>query len=132
MARPAETEVKAIDLDRFHHFRGGQVSGVYDFRILEYLKAEKDIFILGGVPYIYCKGVFLRDQSGAELKTMIRDLIYPQFVKSPTIKRIYDLFVTDADLQADAEDLNDFPVTWINFRNGFYDPVNRVMVSHVP
>ena len=134
MKRPAEyhAEVNAIDLDRFHLFRNDQITGVYDFAILEYLKEEKNIFILGGIPYIYREGVYRQDQSGAVLKTMIRDLIYPQYVRSPTIKRIYDLFVTDAKLNITAEDLNRYPVEWINFRNGFYDPVNRKIIPHDP
>ena len=63
---------------------------------------------------------------------MIRDLIYPQFVKSTTIKRIYDLFISDAGLNVAADTLNRYPVQWINFRNGFYDPVSREMVPHDP
>lgn len=134
MAHNAESphEKKMIDLDRFHHFRGDQVTGVYDYEILKYLKEESDLFVLGGIPYTYHDGAFRQDRTGAELKTMIRNLIYPQFVKSPTIKRIYDLFITDADLQASDTDLNRYPVEWINFQNGFYDPVNHKMVPHDP
>ena len=63
---------------------------------------------------------------------MIRELIYPEFVKSPTIKRIYDLFISDASLQVTTEDLNQYPVEWINFKNGFFDPVTKKMIPHDP
>ena len=123
-----------LDLDQFHliNENNGKITGVFDLAIFEYLKTTKDLFVLGGVPYIYRGGAFRPDQSGAELKTMIRELIYPEFVKSPTIKRIYDLFISDAALQVTTEDLNQYPVEWINFRNGFYDPRSKRMIPHDP
>ena len=126
-------EEKKLDLDQFHLINDkGRITGVFDLAIFEYLKTTKDLFVLGGVPYIYRDGAFRPDQSGAELKTMIRELIYPEFVKSPTIKRIYDLFISDASLQVTTEDLNQYPVEWINFRNGFYDPRSKRMIPHDP
>lgn len=129
-----EPEEDYLDLDQFHHIseRTGQPTGVFDLAILQYLKTERDIFVLGGTPYIYRDGAFRPDLSGAELKTMIRGLIYPEFVKSPTIKRVYDLFISDAELQVKAEDLNCYPVEWINFKNGFYDPVTKQLIPHDP
>lgn len=132
---PKETpEEEYLDLDQFHHINEntGKPKGVFDLAILQYLKTEHDIFVLGGTPYIYRDGAFRPDFSGAELKTMIRELIYPEFVKSPTIKRVYDLFISDAELQVKAEDLNCYPVEWVNFKNGFYDPVTRKLIPHDP
>ena len=121
-----------LDLDQFHliNENSGKITGVFDLAIFEYLKTTKDLFVLGGVPYIYRDGVFRPDLSGAELKTMIRRLIYPQFVKSTTIKRIYELFLSDAELQTSVEQLNDYPAEWINFQNGFYDPKSKRMIPH--
>ena len=128
-----EPKPEEPNLDQFHLINdGGKITGVFDFAILQYLKNECSMFVLGGIPYIYGGGVFRPDRSGAQLKTMIRELIYPQFVKSTTIKRVYELFISDAELQVTPEDLNRYPVEWINFRNGFYDPVNRRMVPHSP
>ena len=122
-----------LDLDQFHMINDkGKVTGVFDFAIFQYLKENQDIFVLGGIPYIYSKGSFREDHSGAQLKTMIRDLIYPEYITAPTIKRIYDLFISDAALQVKSADLNNYPVEWINFRNGFFDPVTRKMISHDP
>ena len=131
LAKPEEE--KTGDLDRFHLINDyGRVTGVFDLEIFRYLKETQDLFVLGGVPYIYDGGVFRPDRSGAVLKTMIRELIYPEFVKSPTIKRVFDLFISDADLQVTSEDLNQYPVEWINFRNGFYDPVGKKLIPHDP
>lgn len=127
-------KVEKTDLSQFHmkNKETGKVTGVFDYAILSYLKENQNLFVLGGVPYIYGDGVFRPDQSGAKLKTMIRNLIYPEFIRSTTIKRIYDLFISDADLQVKAEDLNRYPVEWINFRNGFYDPVTKRRIPHDP
>lgn len=122
------------NLDQFHMINDqtGKITGVFDYAILQYLKNSQDLFVLGGTPYIYEDGAFRPDHSGAKLKTMIRDLIYPEFIRSTTIKRIYDLFISDISLQVTTEDLNCYPVEWINFKNGFYDPVNRRMIPHSP
>lgn len=122
-----------LNLDRFHHInKSGQPTGVFDYAILKYLKAEKDFFILGGVPFIYDDGVYHADRSGTKLKTMIRELIYPELIKSTTIKRIFELFVSDEELQVTPGQLNDFPKEWINFKNGFYDPLQKKMIPHDP
>lgn len=109
-----------------------KITGVYDFKIFEFLKYTRSFFILGGVPYMYSNGVYAADISGARLKTMIRRLIFPQFIKSNTIKRVYDLFLSDEDLQVSPEEVNNYPVEWINFRNGFYDPKHKRMIPHNP
>ena len=126
-------EEEKLDLDQFHLInKKGEVTGVFDFEILRYLKRTEDIFVLGAIPYIYENGVHRPDQSGAKLKTMIRDLIYPEFIKSTTIKRIYELFISDVELQTISNEINCFPVEWVNFTNGFYDPVNKKKIPHDP
>lgn len=121
-------------LGQFHlRNESGKITGVFDAEIHRFIKAsEADIFVLGGVVYIYDGGVYRADTNGARLKTMIREKIIPRFIKSTTIKRIYDLFIFDADLQVTTDDLNQYPVEWINFRNGFYDPRSKRMIPHDP
>lgn len=122
-----------INLDQFHLINDkGRITGVFDFAIFEHIKKNHDLFVLGGVPYIYRDGVYRPDLNGAELKTMIRKLIYPEFVKSNTIKRVYDLFISASELQVTDEDLNNYPIEWINFKNAFYDPVAKRMIRHDP
>ena len=121
------------DLSQFHHFNDkGLPTSVYDFRIYEYLSKRGDIFILGSVPYMYEDGVYRGDVSGANLKTAIRKLIYPELVKSTTIDRVYRLFLSEKDLQVTYQDLNRYPQHWINFKNGFYDPIAQKMIPHDP
>lgn len=132
-ADAADSEKDCLDLDQFHLVNAkGNITGVYDYAILQYLKESESLFILGQIPYIYDNGVYRQDVSGVKLKTMIRGLIYPEFIKSTTIKRIYELFISDASLQEKAEDLNRYPAEWINFTNGFYDPRSKKMIPHDP
>lgn len=122
-----------LDLYQFHHINShGVPTGVYDFKIHEYVKQNYHLFVMGSIPYIYEKGVFRQDANGSNLKTIIRDLILPQFVKAPTIKRIYDLFISDARLQMTAQEINSYPKYWINFTNGMYDPIDNMMMPHDP
>lgn len=130
----SESENSEIrNLNEFHLFDAkGKVKGVFDWAIFKYITSERDLFVLGGVPYIYDGGCYRPDENGSQLKTMIRACIYPEFIKSTTVKRVYDLFITAAELQTKFEDLNHFPQNWINFRNGYYDPVERRLIPHDP
>lgn len=128
-----DPEEDELDLDQFHLFgENRKITGVFDYAVFSHIKKREHIFVLGGVPYIYRAGIYRADRSGAYLKTMIRELIYPRFIKSTTIKRIYDLFIADAELQTEPGDVNQYPSEWICFRNGFYDPAGRKMIPHDP
>lgn len=130
---PVKTSSVKSDKARFHLFNDkGRATGVFDYEIHKYLKETQHILILGKIPYIYKDGAYKADLSGAILKTMIRKLIYSQFVRSTTVKRIYDLFIDDAELQTTYEDLNQYPPEWICFRNGFFDPVHKCVLPHNP
>lgn len=135
-------QIANYDKDKFHlvniktdkdgNETSRKISGVYDYAIFQFLKCTRSIFVLGGIPYVYRGGVYVADVGGAMLKTMIRRLIYPQFIKSNTIKRVFDLFLSDEELQVSAEDVNNFPVEWINFQNSFYDPKHKRKIPHHP
>lgn len=132
-SRNQEIMKSGEDLSQFHHFNDkGFPTSVYDIRIFEYLSQRGDLFILGGVPFMYRDGVFKGDVSGANLKTEIRKLIYPELVKSTTIERVYRLFLSEKDLQITYEDLNRYPQHWIPFKNGMYDPIAQKMIPHDP
>ena len=121
------------NLDRFHHMnKNGVPVGVYDCEILQYFRESVNILVMGRVPYIYHDGVFVPDLSEAETKSIIRKLLYPEFIKAPTLKRLYDLIVSAVEFQVLDDEMNLYPPEWICFRNGFYDPVNRRMVQHDP
>lgn len=127
------TEGKTLDLSQFHLVNTkGIPTGVFDEAIFQYIKQQQDLFVCGGTVYIYDGGYFKADSSGARLKTMISKLIYPQFIKSTTLKRIYDRFLCDISLEVPFEELNCYPVHWICFENGMYDCKEKRLIPHSP
>lgn len=120
------------DKDKFHTFnKSGEPSGVNDYAILEWFKS-KEIYVMAGTWLIYENGIFNRDETGAYVKTLIRELLYPEFVKSTTIDRVYRLILFARELHIKYEDMNQYPCHWIPFINGFYDPIEKKMIDHDP
>ena len=121
------------DLSQFHLVNNkGVPAGVFDEAIFKYIKGQQDLFVCGGTVYIYDGGYFKADVSGARLKTMISKLICPQFIKSTTLKRIYDRFLCDISLEVSFEELNCYPAHWICFENGMYDCKEKRLLPHSP
>lgn len=128
-----KSEAKPIDLMQFHLVGdSGKIIGVYHNAIFEYIKANYDLFVVGGTPYIYDCGYYKADTTGARLKTLIRGLILPQFIKSITINNIYALFLQDANLETEFNELNCYPSYWICFKNGMWDCKEKRMLPHSP
>ena len=127
-----ETTMEEDPLARFHLFNKGKATDVFDAEIFEYLRERENIFVIGQVPYVYRSGVYIPDLSGAILKTEIKSLVYKRFIKAPIIDRVYKLFLQDADLQIKADEVNRYPPEWINFLNGFYNPLSGELVPHGP
>ena len=66
------------------------------------------------------------------MKYRIQKLIYRDQVQSGVIKRIYNLLIAQPKVHREAYELNKQPVRWINFKNGYYDPVTGKMLEHNP
>ena len=122
-----------MNLDRFHHIgKDGTPTGVYDYEIYKSISEEKDMFVVAGTPYFYKDGCYHADTYGTKLKSQIASLIYPKFLRSNVIERIYRLFLIDDSLQRTPEELNAYPQHWINFLNAFYDTKRQELVPHSP
>lgn len=123
----------ALAFDDFHRKnRDGAYCGVNDFTFLLYFCNDRPMFFYGGVPYLYEDGVYKPDESGARLKSEIRDLIHDALVKAPTIRRIYDLIASAAELQLSESEINAYPPEWICFKNGLYDTKSNILIPHNP
>ena len=121
------------ELSRFHLFDAkGNVKGVRDMEIVDYLVENVQFFVVGITPYYYEHGVFLEDHDGIRMKYRIQKLIYRDQVQSGVIKRIYNLLITQPKVHREAYELNKQPVRCINFKNGYYDPVTGEMLEHNP
>ncbi len=110
----------------------GEPTTPIDNEIFIDIKNSEDIVIVGGVPYVYNGGVYRQDVSGAFVKTLITQRMIPEKIKSTDISRIYKLFFADAEIEKKPDEMNHYPVYWINFKNGMYDPVLKTMHEHAP
>lgn len=66
------------------------------------------------------------------LKGKIQKCIYKHLIKAPTITRIYELLIMQSSVQRKETDFYNFPLYWVNFRNGFYDAIEEKMIPHSP
>lgn len=123
------------DLSRFHHYKLVNNEyipvNVFDYEIFNYLKEHYAIFICG-FPYLYIKGVYVADRNGTKIKQIIRGLIFKQFIKSRTINQIYNLIVDAEELQKDFASLNNYPQSYINFRDCMFDVKTTKKLPHNP
>ena len=123
---PPEDEEKQIpkaqDLKQYHICNdSGKCVRPYDNAIVTHIKQQCPMFILGGIVYLYDKGVYVADMAGARLCGMIKSHIQPELINYNTVKRIYNLFFLDSDLIRTFDQINQYPASWICFVNCMYD-----------
>ena len=118
---------------KFHLLDGkGKPCGVFDDAIFRYIKETQNLFFMAGTPYHYVRGTYASDFSGSRLKTLIKELILPRFIKSTTITRIYQLFAMDYELERTYEEINQYPRHWIPFKNCMLDAKTGEVHKHRP
>ena len=104
------------DLNRFHKFNEqGKRIGVLDMEIVDYLIQTVPFFVIGSTPYIYQHGYYREDSNGIILKSHIQELLFRDCIKISTIKSVYNLLVSQPQIQKHFSDLNNQPPHWINF-----------------
>lgn len=116
---------------QFHQMdRYGNPKRVIDKQVVDYLIREVDMFAMNGTLYLYECGVFREDRDGTRIKNRIQELLFTEFIKSTTLNQIFNLLLIQNEIQQEFGDLNKYPVTWINFKNGMYDVVERKLHPH--
>ncbi len=128
-----ENEQNPHFLDRFHKFNAkGNITGVFDAEIMEYIIQTEHIISVRGVIYLYENGVYCVDNDGTLLKNIIQSLIYKEFQNSHTINRIYNLIVMQSCLQKRDTEVNQYPSSFINFKNGMLNVETMELLPHKP
>ena len=121
------------DLDRFHILgKDGNPASPFDIAIVDEILKTVPFFVLRETPYVYQHGVYLEDPKGCRLKKIIQDHLYRKLKRYRAIESIYSLLVIQPEVQGHFYDICNMPAHWINFRNGFYDPIEHVMIDHDP
>lgn len=121
------------DLDRFHMLsRTGEPIGVFDIEIVEDIIRNVPFIVIGSTPFVYEHGVYVEDAGRVRLRGEIQRRLYRKFIRSQTLKRICDLLLAQPGIHKSFADLYNYPPEWVNFRNGYYDPIGRQMIPHDP
>lgn len=119
------------DLNKFHRFNEqGKRIGVFDMEIVDYLIQTVPFFMLENTPYIYGSGCYHEDANGIRLKSQIQKLLYRDCIKATTIQGIYNLLVSQPQVQKRFTDLNNQPSHWVNFQNGYFDVMEWKLIEH--
>lgn len=119
------------DLNKFHRFNEqGKRIGVFDMEIVDYLIQTVPFFVLENTPYIYGSGCYHEDANGIRLKSHIQKLLYRDCIKATTIQGIYNLLVSQPQVQKRFTDLNNQPSHWVNFQNGYFDVMEWKLIEH--
>lgn len=119
------------DISQFHAVsKTGAVTGVIDIEVVRYLIANFDMFVMNGQLYLYEGGVYRIDSDGTRIKNFMQKLIYKRFIKANTLNHIYSLLLIQEEIQRCYGEVNQYPVTVINFKNGMYDIVKKQLMPH--
>lgn len=126
-----------MDLKDFHLFtklNDGTLKpkDVFDRKIVDYLLEHMSLMIYNNILYIYVNGVYVKDKDGRRIKSQIQALMYEEFKTIIRINRVYNLLMCEYSIVVKEEDLNAFPVHWVNFKNGMYDPIADILHEHKP
>lgn len=124
--------VKGDIKEQFHRFKDNKPTSVIDKKISEFIIKKNDIFVFGGIPYIYQNGVYIADDNETKLKAIIQNCIYEDLITIDIVNRIYRLIISQEKLQKNYEELNNYPKRLINFRNGMFDVVEWKLYEHKP
>lgn len=117
-----DNENLLLNLNQFHVLNDkNEPVRPFDAVIVKHIKKNYPLFIMGGIPYLYEGGAYFSDMSGAKLCSIIKKYIFPKYINYNTVKRIYNLFFTEADLIKEYSDINLYPESWICFKNCMYD-----------
>lgn len=125
-------EEESFDISYFHKFNArGEPTAVIHNRVAENVKKLYSIFVCD-VPYLYRDGVYRPDEKGTMIKDIIKQRIFPDLRKSQLINQIYNLIVDSNELQRSFETVNDYPKSWINFRDCMLDADTMQEKPHNP
>lgn len=120
------------DLSKFHKLKKGVPVGVFDDAIVKDILDKHEFFLMGNSFYVYDNGVYREDREELTVKGWIQEHIYPNFITARVINSIYHLLSFQKERQKSYSELNAYPDTWINFRNGMFDVGGWKLHPHNP
>lgn len=118
-------KVKAKPLSKyFVKNKQNLIVRVNDSLIEEDILKNNDLFICTNTPYIYKDNAYVTDINGSILRGIIREYLDVTVKNQTTIKRIYNYIVDTPSLQKEFEQINQYPESWVCFKNCMWDVEN--------
>lgn len=119
-----------IDLVQFHMLdNNGNIIGVLDDAIVDYLVEIHNIIAIGGDIYIYHDGKYVREPK--KVKGFIKYLMIKKFRTYKRILDIFKLLSIDIRIQKTWKQFNGH-LDHINFKNGMYNLKTGLLEPHSP
>lgn len=110
----------------------GNPTSIIDKLLIDHLIETQEMFVCMGHLYIYSDGVYSEDVEGVRIKNIMQQLLYTEMIKARTLNGLYSLLLMQEELQRSMEEVNLYPVSWINFKNGMLDVETLEMHPHNP
>lgn len=118
-------------LRRFHKFnKKGFPTGIIDAAITSDIEAKEKFFVKNKVSYIYQDGYYKVDTSNSILYDWVEKRILKDFVSHPTVMRVVNAILNHECNIRDLMDCNQYPETWVCFKNGMLDVKEWKMYPH--
>ena len=112
--------------------QNGVAYEIIDAAIAEEVINTHDIMIIAGKPWTYAEGVYHQDDGGLYVQHYIKNLIVWNLKNDARISRVYRLIMKDIRLQVNIDDVNKYPLHWVNFKNGMVDIKEKKIHPHSP
>ena len=133
--RPKENDYRERFFDWKPQKNGPPIpTKVIDVEVCSWICTNYDFFILGDLPYFLDEyNCYQLDDGGVKLKRIIQDQIslVPKYCKDCTITGIYRMILYQ-DKRKKYDELNHYPVEYVPFQNGFYDPIDNKILPILP
>ncbi len=120
-------------LKPFHIFNNnGAATGIYSDKIAEYIIKTYHVIFTDEIPRLYENGVYVKDEKGRRIKSLIKDMMHENQKKNRNIDDVYKLMQNNARINLKHTDCNRYPKHFINFRNGMLDAKTFELHEHSP
>lgn len=112
--------------------RNGNRKGIIDKALIDYLMDTYHMFVCMGSLYLYEDGVYTEDTDGIRIKEIMQSCLYIEVIKARTLNGLYSLLIMQKTLQRTMDEVNQYPSSWINFKNGMLDVETLELHPHSP
>ncbi|MBQ8640415.1 MAG: DNA primase [Lachnospiraceae bacterium] len=112
--------------------RYGNRKGINDKELVDYLMETQEMFVCMGSLYLYEDGVYTEDVDEIRIRNIIQRYLYTEMIRARTLSSICSLLLMQEGLQRPIEAVNQYPITWINFKNGMLDAETMELHPHSP